>query len=385
MVKSHVKRAALLLLLCAALLTTAFAYAPSQRSDISIRLTPPGGEAVQRAEVEIEFTDNTGSGLQTAHVKVGGASWREITSQLDRTDNRYRYVAEVTENGTVTARVIGLDGTVFEKSAEIDCFRAASGGTQDRTEEDVSAAVGKEDRTPSPLTPEGQGTVLDNAGEEDGKEFFTFKTPSEHVFYLVIDRQRNGENVYFLNAVTESDLMELAEKDREDEKNGAGSVTGGMPVSAVPEPEPVCVCKDKCVPGDVKAGCPVCVLSWKDCEGEAPAPDGTEPEKTGGNGAGMIFVLLVALAAGGAGWYLKIYKPRHDLAGAEDFDELTGGEEESVHEEDEDEDGADAEPGADAGGFRGEEGEYEPGPADDSEPAEPEPEDEGERDFFDLA
>lgn len=212
MVKSHVKRAALLLLLCAALLTTAFAYAPSQRSDISIRLTPPGGEAVQRAEVEIEFTDNTGSGLQTAHVKVGGASWREITSQLDRTDNRYRYVAEVTENGTVTARVIGLDGTVFEKSAEIDCFRAASGGTQDRTEEDAGAAVGKEDRTPSPLTPEGQGTVLDNAGEEDGKEFFTFKTPSEHVFYLVIDRQRNGENVYFLNAVTESDLMELAEK-----------------------------------------------------------------------------------------------------------------------------------------------------------------------------
>ena len=49
MVKDHVKRAALLLLLCAALLTTAFAYAPSQRSDISIRLTPPGGEAVQRA------------------------------------------------------------------------------------------------------------------------------------------------------------------------------------------------------------------------------------------------------------------------------------------------------------------------------------------------
>ena len=281
MVKDHVKRAALLLLLCAALLTTAFAYAPSQRSDISIRLTPPGGEAVQRAEVEIEFTDNTGSGLQTAHVKVGGASWREITSQLDRTDNRYRYVAEVTENGTVTARAIGRDGTVFEKSAEIDCFRAASGGTRDRTEEDAGAAVGKEDRTPSPLTPEGQGTVLDNAGEEDGKEFFTFKTPSEHVFYLVIDRQRNGENVYFLNAVTESDLMELAEKDREDEKNGAGSVKGGMPVSAVPEPEPepVCVCKNKCVPGDVKAGCPVCVLSWKDCGGEAPAPDGTEPER----------------------------------------------------------------------------------------------------------
>jgi hypothetical protein len=32
------------------------------------------------------------------------------------------------------------------------------------------------------------------------------------VFYLIIDRQRNTENVYFLNAVTEEDLIALAEK-----------------------------------------------------------------------------------------------------------------------------------------------------------------------------
>ena len=53
-----------------------------------------------------------------------------------------------------------------------------------------------------PFTPEGTGTVLDNATDQDGKEFFTITTADEAVFYLVIDRQRGAENVYFLNAVT---------------------------------------------------------------------------------------------------------------------------------------------------------------------------------------
>ena len=58
---------------------------------------------------------------------------------------------------------------------------------------------------PNPFTPEGTGTVVDNATDGDGKEFFTITTPNENIFYLVIDRQRSGENVYFLNAVTDVD------------------------------------------------------------------------------------------------------------------------------------------------------------------------------------
>lgn len=55
--------------------------------------------------------------------------------------------------------------------------------------------------------------MVDNATDEDGKEFFTITTPSENIFYLVIDRQRDENNVYFLNAVTESNLLALAEPD----------------------------------------------------------------------------------------------------------------------------------------------------------------------------
>ena len=97
-------------------------------------------------------------------------------------------------------------------------------------EEPTPPAV--EATTAKPFTPDGTGTVVDNATDEDGKEFFTITTPSENVFYLVIDRQRTEDNVYFLNAVTEKDLMALAEADLEPE------VT--EPVTPpTPDPEPV--------------------------------------------------------------------------------------------------------------------------------------------------
>ena len=180
-----------------------------------------------------------------------------------------------------------------------------------------------------PLTPDGQATVVDNVTDQDSKEFFTFTTPSENTFYLVIDKQRESENVYFLNAVTESDLLALAEKDKEPEDNN---------VSAIPDPEPVCTCTDKCVPGEVNTDCPVCAVSMKDCTGKAPAADpdtDPKPEKPEKDGSStMILVVVAVLAVGGAGYYLKIYKPKHDLDDAEDFDDLTGEDEETVNEDD---------------------------------------------------
>ena len=135
---------------------------------------------------------------------------------------------------------------------------------------------------PNPFTPEGTGTVVDNATDGDGKEFFTITTPNENIFYLVIDRQRETENVYFLNAVTVADLMALAEPSPE-------------PVpEPLPEPEPEPATEPK------------------------PEP---EPEKSGGAGT-LLLVLAVLALGGGAGWYFKIYRPKQQAAApGEDFDE----------------------------------------------------------------
>ena len=146
---------------------------------------------------------------------------------------------------------------------------------------------------PKPFTPEGTGTVLDNATGEDGKEFFTITTADEAVFYLVIDRQRGAENVYFLNAVTVADLMALAEPGQEPE--APPPVTEPEAPPPVTEPEPP--------------------------EAE-PDPGPEEPKKSGG--AGMLLAALAVLAiGGGAGWYFKIYRPKQQKAAEpeEDFSE----------------------------------------------------------------
>ena len=140
---------------------------------------------------------------------------------------------------------------------------------------------------PKPFTPEGTGTVLDNATGEDGKEFFTITTAEEAVFYLVIDRQRGAENVYFLNAVTVSDLMALAEPGQEPE---------APPPVAEPEP--------------------------------APEPE-PEPKKTGG-----------------AGWYFKIYRPKQQKAAEpeedySDYDEPDGYDDAPPWDVDDEDEGGD--------------------------------------------
>ncbi len=141
----------------------------------------------------------------------------------------------------------------------------------------------EEPATPKPFTPEGTGTVVDNATDEDGKEFFTITTPSENVFYLVIDRQRTDNNVYFLNAVTENDLLALAEESPEPE-------VPEPTVQPEPDPEPV----------------------------TEPEP---QPEKdTGGNMGSLLIVLAVLLVGGGVGYYFKVYRPKHEAADLDEDD-----------------------------------------------------------------
>jgi SLT domain-containing protein len=77
--------------------------------------------------------------------------------------------------------------------------------------------------------------VIDNVTNEDGKEFFTITTPSKHVFYLIIDRQKESENVYFLDAVTEKDLLALAQSEGQNTNNSSSSkVTTTPEASSAP-------------------------------------------------------------------------------------------------------------------------------------------------------
>ena len=82
---------------------------------------------------------------------------------------------------------------------------------------------------------------------------------------------------------------------------------------------------------------PVCVLARKDCAGTITVdpvdPEPEQPKDSGGTGT-TILVLIAVATVGVAGWYLKIYKPKKELADAEDFDDLTSGEDEPTVNED---------------------------------------------------
>ena len=163
------------------------------------------------------------------------------------------------------------------------------------------------------FTPEGTGTVLDEAdGESGDKQFYTITTEAGNVFYLIIDGKREDNNVYFLNGVTEADLMALAEK-------GDGSV------STIPEAE-TCTCTEKCEAGEVNTACPVCKNDLKSCTGkEKPDKDKDEepaepekPEKDTGSAGTVIFVIVALLAVGGVGYYVKIVRPKQQAEDDED-------------------------------------------------------------------
>ena len=187
-----------------------------------------------------------------------------------------------------------------------------SSNSQEETETTSSIPEGA-------FTPEGTGTVLDEAtGEGDDKQFYTITTEAGNVFYLIIDGKRDDNNVYFLNGVTEADLMALAEK-------GDGSV------SVIPAEE-TCICSEKCEAGEVNTACPVCKNDLKGCTGkEKPAeteePAQTEqPKKNNGSAGTIIFVIVALLAVGGVGYYVKIVRPKQQAEDDEDFEDDGYGE-----------------------------------------------------------
>ena len=62
------------------------------------------------------------------------------------------------------------------------------------------------------LTPKGNAQLVDDVSDNENLQFITVTARDGNVFYFVIDKGAQSENVYFLNTVDESDLEALVEK-----------------------------------------------------------------------------------------------------------------------------------------------------------------------------
>ena len=171
-----------------------------------------------------------------------------------------------------------------------------------------SGVVYEEPQKEEPLTPDGNATLVDDFG--GNKQLITVTTKNGNYFYILIDRDDEGENtVHFLNQVDEADLMALMEDGSEKT-----------------EPPAVCNCTEKCEAGAVNTQCPVCSTNMTACGGKAAEPEQGEPEepkeKKTGTGGLLLFLIVAIAGGGGAFYYFKVMKPKQDVKGGTDLDDF---------------------------------------------------------------
>jgi hypothetical protein len=253
---------------------------------------------ISDGKAQVNLRDYAGNAPKVTVYAVDGAGNRSKEVMID--NPYYTQPVPLSPDGTAPSE----DSPQTQESAEAD----------GQTGEAADTASGAEtSASPAAFTPDGTGTVLDSATDEDGKEFYTITTEAGNIFYLIIDRQRTDGGVYFLNAVTEEDLAALAKK--ADEDGGIGPSFGEPEQAEQEEPSPA-------------------PTSEPDPEPEQ------EPERNGGASAGsVIFVILIAAVIGGAAYYVKVMRPKKlaeaEMAGDDEWEDFFGDDEDSAVYEDE--------------------------------------------------
>lgn len=173
-----------------------------------------------------------------------------------------------------------------------------------------SGVVYEEPQKEEPLTPDGNATLVDDFG--GNKQLITVTTKNGNYFYILIDRDDEGENtVHFLNQVDDADLFALLEDGESTEAQTPA----------------VCTCTEKCETGKINTSCPVCSTNMTACSGKEAEPEPEEvteqPQEKSNTGGLVLFLVVALLGGGGAFYYFKFMKPKQNVKGdtdLEDFD-----------------------------------------------------------------
>ncbi|MBO4885848.1 MAG: DUF4366 domain-containing protein [Clostridia bacterium] len=134
------------------------------------------------------------------------------------------------------------------------------------------------ERTEQPFTIAGNAEIIDDISDGT-KEFYTITTANNNTFFIVVDKDRAQQNVYMLAKVDENDVAEFIE-------NRPEATPSPMPTLMFIQPTPA-------------PTLPVTVV---------PETQSQPPSNN------ILLIGALALAAAGAGWYFKVYKPKQEQA-----------------------------------------------------------------------
>ena len=118
--------------------------------------------------------------------------------------------------------------TEAEKRTEKSSDKQSDKQTEKPTEKQTSKETESDNNVPFvddfdlAFSPEGNLILVDDFVTSSGKQFMTVMTKGGNTFYIIIDRDADGnQNVHFLNQVDERDLLSLMDESEAEEASAS--------------------------------------------------------------------------------------------------------------------------------------------------------------------
>ena len=249
-------------------------------------------------QIEITATDGAGNTSEKYVLQNPYYEWAKKQAEKQKTSSDSNGAMTTTTSADTT----GTEETTtspLPQDAQASEPTDAKGTVDERTVTGIEEQLAQEGETADTVT---------KTATEGTKEFYTISTKSGKIFYLIIDNSKSQDNVYFLTEVSEKDLMNFTLSD---------SVTLPEVDTVYAEPEKQTE-EEKPENTDTEE-------KEKEDE-EVQMPEDKSPVGT------YLLIALVAVGAAAGGYYLKVYKPKHEY---DDEDEMEDDEEESEDSESE--------------------------------------------------